>query len=35
MVKTPFFVIPLVASILMALFVMRLLMAVRGYSSVY
>ena len=35
MVKTPFFVIPLVAVILMALFVMRLMMAMRGYASVY
>jgi hypothetical protein len=35
MVKTPFFVIPLVVSILAALFVLRIVMLTRGYSSTY
>ncbi|HEX6837745.1 MAG TPA: hypothetical protein VF334_14295 [Polyangia bacterium] len=34
-VKTPFFVAPLVVTILAALMVLRLFMAVRGYSSMY
>jgi len=35
MVKTPFFVIPLVVTILVALMVLRIVMAMRGYSSMY
>jgi hypothetical protein len=35
MVKTPFFVIPLVVTILAALFVLRLVMMTRGYASAY
>ena len=35
MVKTPFFVVPLVVTILVALMVMRIVMAMRGYSSMY
>ena len=35
MVKTPFFVVPLVVTILVALMVLRIVMAVRGYSSMY
>ncbi len=35
LVKTPFFVVPLVAIILIALMVLRVLMAMRGYSSTY
>jgi hypothetical protein len=34
-VKTPFFVIPLVVTILAALFVLRLVMMTRGYASAY
>jgi len=34
-VKTPFFVVPLVVMILVALFALRLLMLTRGYSSMY
>jgi uncharacterized membrane protein len=33
LVKTPFFVVPLVATVLAALMVMRVLLLVRGYSS--
>jgi hypothetical protein len=35
MVKTPFFVVPLVATILAAMIVLRVLLAMRGYSSLY
>ncbi|HEX8954416.1 MAG TPA: hypothetical protein VF945_21325 [Polyangia bacterium] len=33
LVKTPFFVVPLVATILVAFFVLRIVMMMRGYSS--
>ena len=35
LVKTPFFVVPLVATILAAMLVLRLVLAMRGYSSMY
>ena len=35
MVKTPFFVVPLVATILAALVVLRVVLAMRGVASMY
>ena len=35
LVKTPFFVVPLVATIVVAMLVLKVVMAMRGYSSLY
>jgi hypothetical protein len=35
LVKTPFFVVPLVATILVAMMVLKIVMSLRGYSSMY
>ena len=35
LVKTPFFVVPLVATILVAMMALKIVMAMRGYSSMY